>query len=209
LSSAIVRAKLGLESAPRPERRIRIADATLSVLAKEGARHLTHRMIDRALGLPEGSTSNYCRTRMELLTSAANRLFNLDLEDLHWQVEMGKASADSVPSEKFADRYAEVIIDWLRPAKLDRTLARCELFLEATRDPVLKTIMYTTRGEFQRRNQLCFRAIGAKHPEKAAVLLIHFVFGVLYSRAVAPSRRVNRAELKNLTRSTISVLKTQ
>lgn len=185
MSSAIVAAKMRPESASRQARRIRIADATLSVLAKEGARHLTHRMIDRALALPEGSTSNYCRTRMELLTNAAHRLFELDLEDLQWQVEMGKSPAGSVPSEKFADRYAEVIIDWLLPAKVDLTLARCELFLEATRDPVLKTIMYTSRGEFQRRNELCFRAIGARHPEKAAVLLIHFIFGVLYSRAVA------------------------
>ena len=64
-------------------------------------------------------------------------------------------------------------------------------------------------GEFQRRNQLCFRATGAVRPEKAAVLLIHFIFGVLYGRAVAPSRRVNRAELRTLTRSTIAVLQNQ
>jgi AcrR family transcriptional regulator len=166
-------------------------------------------MVDRAIGLAEGSTSNYYRTRIALLKAAANRLFDLDLHDLRWQVELGHAPVGTVDANVFADRYSGVIIDWLLPANRERTLARCELFLEATRDPVLKTIMYTTRGEFQRRNRSCFRAIGAKHPEKAAALLIHFIFGVLYSRAAAPSRRVNRAELKALTRSTISVLKAQ
>lgn len=181
----------------------------MAVLAKEGARRVTHRMVDREVGLAEGSTSNYYRTRIELLAATANRMFEMDLRDLRWQVELGQAPSGTVDPKVFADQYAGVIIDWLQPANRARTLARCELFLEATRDPVLRGIMYTTRGEFERRNRTCFRAIGAKHPQKAAVSLIHFIFGVLYSRAVAPSRRMNQAELKALTRSTISVLMTQ
>lgn len=209
MSRAIVNGVSAGDGNSRSARRTKIADATLAILAQEGARHLTHRMVDRAIGLAEGSTSNYCRTRVELLTAAANRLFDLDLEDLRWQVELGRARTGTVAANVFADQYAGVIIDWLRPANRERTLARCELFLEATRDPVLRGIMYKTRGEFQERNRSCFRAIGANHPARAAMLLIHFIFGVLYSRAVAPQTRIDRAELKTLTRSTVAVLRTQ
>jgi hypothetical protein len=166
-------------------------------------------MIDRAVELPEGSTSNYYRTRIELLVAAANCQVEMDLRDLHWQVKFGEAQAGTVKANSFADKFAAVIIDWLLPSNRERTLARCELFLEATRDPVLKEIMDRSREQFLQQNYACFRAIGAKHPARAAELLVHFIFGVLYSRAVAPPGPLNRSELRILTRGTIAVLREQ
>ena len=40
-------------------RRALIADAAISTLARDGMRGLTHRAVDRAAGLPEGSASYY------------------------------------------------------------------------------------------------------------------------------------------------------
>ena len=47
-------------------RRAEIADAAISTLARDGMRGLTHRAVDRAAGLPEGSASYYFRTRQAL-----------------------------------------------------------------------------------------------------------------------------------------------
>ncbi|MET9923041.1 TetR family transcriptional regulator, partial [Streptomyces sp. NPDC006435] len=51
-----------------------IADAALALLAERGMRGLTHRAVDERAGLPQGSTSNYARTRQSLLEAAVRRL---------------------------------------------------------------------------------------------------------------------------------------
>ncbi|HEY1322382.1 MAG TPA: TetR family transcriptional regulator C-terminal domain-containing protein [Streptosporangiaceae bacterium] len=55
-----------------------VGDAAIAVLAGQGARGLTHRAVDRAAGLPPGTTSNYARTREALLTLALARIAELD-----------------------------------------------------------------------------------------------------------------------------------
>lgn len=51
-----------------------VADAALRLLAERGMRGLTHRAVDEAAGLPQGSTSNHARTRLALLETAVRRL---------------------------------------------------------------------------------------------------------------------------------------
>lgn len=106
------------------ERRTRIADAALQLLAREGARGLTHRAVDVALELPNGSTSYYYRTRSALLLAAAERLLQLDTADL------GRVPADTAGVASLLER-------WLSPAGRLRSLARMELLLAAARDPEL------------------------------------------------------------------------
>ncbi len=58
-----------------------IGETAIEVLAAEGARGLTHRAVDRAAGLPPGSTSNYARTREALLACALTRITELEAAD--------------------------------------------------------------------------------------------------------------------------------
>src|ERR1700748_3081833 len=78
-----------------------VGDAAIAVLADQGgrgrpppapprrrpepaaprARGLTHRAVDRAAGLPPGTTSNYARTREALLRLALARIAELDLAE--------------------------------------------------------------------------------------------------------------------------------
>jgi DNA-binding transcriptional regulator YbjK len=51
-----------------------VADTTLALLAERGMRGLTHRAVDEAAELPQGSTSNLARTRQALLELAVRRL---------------------------------------------------------------------------------------------------------------------------------------
>ncbi|MGA5424823.1 TetR/AcrR family transcriptional regulator [Streptomyces lavendulocolor] len=59
-----------------------IADAALALLAERGMRGLTHRAVDEAAGLPQGSTSNYARTRQALLETAVRRLADREAQVL-------------------------------------------------------------------------------------------------------------------------------
>ena len=49
------------------DRREAIASAAVDLVAEGGSHALTHRRIDRRLGLPEGTTSNYARNRRALV----------------------------------------------------------------------------------------------------------------------------------------------
>jgi len=121
--------------ADRPdERRVRIADAALALLAREGARGLTHRAVDAQLKLPNGSTSYYYRTRSALLLAAAERLIALDTADLE------RISDDAAGVAGLLDR-------WLMPDGRMRSLARMELLLAAARDPEL-AFMVQARERF-------------------------------------------------------------
>ncbi len=51
-----------------------IADTALAPLAERGMRGLSHRAVDEAAGLPQGSTSDHARTRAALLEAAVHRL---------------------------------------------------------------------------------------------------------------------------------------
>lgn len=59
---------------PAPSRAQLIADTAIGLLATRGLRGLTHRAVDEAAGLPQGSTSNHARTRAALLETTVRRL---------------------------------------------------------------------------------------------------------------------------------------
>src|SRR5690606_3757177 len=63
-----------IDMTKNPERRDRLGDAAIEVLASEGSRGLTHRAVDQRAGLPTGTTANYYRSRESLLTAAAERI---------------------------------------------------------------------------------------------------------------------------------------
>jgi DNA-binding transcriptional regulator YbjK len=158
------------------ERRTRIADAAIEVLAQLGARGLTHRAVDTQLGLPDGSTSYYYPTRAALLVAAADRLLALDSSDV-----------DAVSSER--DRVAKLVRLWLSPKRRSRSLARMELLLTAARDPAFE---FMKSG----RKQFLDRAVAAGRTHGAATALIALVDGLLlHGLLIGPRRRaeVDRA----------------
>lgn len=59
------------------DRRILIADTAIAVIAEDGIRGLTHRAVDKAAGLPTGSTSYYARSKAQLVGLTVERLASL------------------------------------------------------------------------------------------------------------------------------------
>jgi DNA-binding transcriptional regulator YbjK len=119
------------------DRRTLIAEAALELLAREGARGLTHRGVDRELALPDGSTSYYYSTRSALLLAAAERLVVLDMADI-----------DAIPDSLAG--VAALVELWLSPAHRTRSLARVELLLTSARDPAFR-FMQEARSQFIER----------------------------------------------------------
>ena len=112
------------------DRRRLLTDAAITVLADEGARGLTHRAVDAAAGVPTGTTSNYFRTRDDLIAA----LFARISERLTPDPEVAARLAARKPSRKLFADYVRDIVTRLT-ANRDVTLALFELRLESTRRP--------------------------------------------------------------------------
>ncbi|WP_214406111.1 TetR/AcrR family transcriptional regulator [Pseudonocardia lacus] len=118
------------------DRRTEILDGALRVLAEQGMRGLTHRAVDGAAGLAQGSTSYYFRSRSALVAGCVDRLLELDL-----LIE----AAPPAPTDP--DELVEAVVGVgisMVTTQRHRTLARYELSLAAVRDPQLRVAL--TRG---------------------------------------------------------------
>lgn len=114
------------------DRRQHLLDAAVRVLARQGARGLTHRAVDREAGVPIGTTSNYFRTHQAIVTA----LFGRISERLTPDPEVHAALARRRPSKALFAAYVRDIVDRLT-ADRDVAIALFELRLEATRNPAV------------------------------------------------------------------------
>jgi DNA-binding transcriptional regulator YbjK len=113
------------------DRRDRLGDAAIEVLAADGGRGLTHRAVDAAAGLPPGTTKNYFPTRQSLLLAAAERCAELYLE-------LPRPQVSDRPT--LAAMMSTLLADVAGPGRL-RMLAFLELQAEAARAPWLAAIV--------------------------------------------------------------------
>lgn len=182
-----------------PDRKTLIADTAIALLGNLGARGLTHRAVDAEAGLPTGSTSFYCRSRLDLLRLALRRHAALDLADLE-----ADALRLAQPTWSRADLLALVahrVRDWLAPAQRARLVARFELFLLASREPELAEIVRELRSQFLLATQAALVRAGVSEPEARARLLAQFVDGhLLDCVGAAQVQPLDEAQLRLLER---------
>ena len=118
------------------DRRAALCDAGLSVLSDEGARGLTHRAVDRRADVPLGTTSNYFRSREDLLTALVARIG----ERLAPAAATLAALGSRPPSrELFADYVRDIVARLTE--QHDVTLALFELRIEAARRPEVEHLI--------------------------------------------------------------------
>ncbi|MEV4223367.1 TetR/AcrR family transcriptional regulator [Nonomuraea sp. NPDC049725] len=121
------------------DRRDRLRDAAIEVLAGEGGRGLTHRALDRVAGLPEGTAKNYFPTRDSLLRAAAERCVERYWSDLQ-QAEVHDVDGLLALLRRMIDR---ALTD-----NRSRILAYLELHAEAARNAqVRETLARLTRAD--------------------------------------------------------------
>ncbi|MFS3128701.1 TetR/AcrR family transcriptional regulator [Nocardioides sp. Bht2] len=162
---------------PRPasDRRTLLLDTAITVIAEQGLRGLTHRAVDRAAGVAEGSTSAYYRTRRALQLSVALRITELLRADL-------SEIADSIlalEGEHEASTAAVVRLfeTWLGEPSL--LLARVELSMEAARDPELAQPLTEERTRAIELIAHVITRLGVDRAESRAATVIAAMDGVL------------------------------
>jgi DNA-binding transcriptional regulator YbjK len=163
------------------DRQALLTDAAIRTLAQSGLRGLTHRAVDRAAGLAEGSTSYYFRTRDALLNATMARLAELSRAEI--------AAVDSADLDSVADLFEH----WLTAGR-DRHLARFELTLESIRRPGLRDALREAADGLRTLATDMLTAAGVTDARRRAVDLVTHVDGLLFAELV--ERRRSRAELQ-------------
>lgn len=125
--------------AVNPSRRNLLADAGLCILAREGARGLTHRAVDREAQVPAGTTANYFNSREALLGALGTRI----LERIAPAPEVFEQVGTLPSTLETALHYIQDIVRRTTDQP-ELTLALFELRLEATRRPDLGRILQDT-----------------------------------------------------------------
>ncbi|MFD6281156.1 TetR/AcrR family transcriptional regulator [Streptomyces sp. NPDC060209] len=117
-------------------RRAALVDASIEVLAREGARGLTFRAVDTEAGVPNGTASNYFANRDDLLTQAGARVYER-LQPDEATVERQRSSSPD------RETYIALTHELIGRISAFRTgyLALLELRLEATRRPELRAVL--------------------------------------------------------------------
>lgn len=173
-------------------RRERLADAAIATLARAGMRGLTHRAVDQAAGVPEGSASYYFRTRQTLLQAAVERLAELDTAELLDRPGLtGPADLGQV-----ADAVAGLVEHWITTGR-ERMLARYELALEANRRPELRTVFDAAGTRSRALAVAVLTAAGAPDPARQAPLLVAYLDGLIFDHlAGAGALELTRSDLR-------------
>ncbi len=171
---------------PRPvatERRAVLLDAALEVVVAQGLRGLTHRAVDRAAGVAEGTTSAYFRTRHALHLALAERVTDRLADDVDRALR-GIAEHDAASPEAVG-RVAALFTGWLAETPL--LLAKVELTLEAGRDGELAALLARDRARVVGLVADVLTAHGADDdPARRAAVVVASFDGVLLAAMAHP-----------------------
>ncbi|TJZ76863.1 TetR family transcriptional regulator [Rhodococcus oryzae] len=162
------------------DRRARIADAALDIIATDGIRALTHRGIDRHLGLPAGSTSYYFRTKRDLLVATVGHL--TDRSRHAFTDSQPEAPAPSAGITEIANGIA-AYVDGLLSNRARDIRARYALTLEMVHDKQIQAALAVSLFSRERAVGLT-RLLGTGDPEQDAADLIALLEGLVFDRTV-------------------------
>ncbi len=162
------------------DRRQRIAEAALEVIARDGGRGLSHRAVDAELELPVGSVSYYFRTRQALLDAAVARMVERDREDV---LEVFAALHKQGTPLEPAALVRELVRRWSRKDHRTWLSARFELLMEAGRVGTEHPLI-AARAAFLQHTQAMFEGLGASAPAISARRLIATVEGLLLDELI-------------------------
>lgn len=166
-------------------RRRQILDAAVSVLATQGWRGLTHRAIDRAAGLPEGSSSAYYRSRNALQSAMA--------EYVVWQLAADfdrlAAELDEQPGDHdhAVAATSATFRHWLDESDLLK--ARLELTLAAARNEELAEQLRDCREDLTTIVSDILVRGGHAHSGAESATIVAALDGVLISALLRPAAK--------------------
>ena len=155
--------------------KVRVLEAAVELLGTEGLRALTHARIDAQAGVPKGSTSNYFRTRAQLLIGVSDWIGERDLASADDIAMVPQTAADLVESLASG-------IEMLTGPYRVLTAARLTLFMEANHNSEIRAAVSRTRIVMERAIVAVMARLRATDPHSAALALMACSEGIILHR---------------------------
>lgn len=172
---------------PRQERskvrREALLRAAIELLAEGGARALTHRAVAARAGLPPASTTYYFDT-IQQLTDAA-----LELHVSERVADLDAIVADALAGGRSPAEVGDRVVESLADRTGDVLIAQFEIYLEAGRNPALRTTVAEALAAFEQFTALALKSLGARDPEGAAPMFVALLDGFAVHRVARPRPR--------------------
>ncbi len=172
-------------------RRQALLDAAVRLLARDGARAVTHRAVAEEAGTTHGAPRYYFITRDQLLDEALRHIAARQVTE----VERLLREAGKPGSRKRAARLAGHIAGPLASDR-DAGIARYELFLEAARRPHLRPALQAWGDAYRSLLAAELAASGSADPATDADLLLNLVNGLLLAQLATPRNDFEEAMLR-------------
>ncbi|MGW5113554.1 TetR/AcrR family transcriptional regulator, partial [Nocardia sp. NPDC004123] len=168
-----------------------LLEAAIRLLAREGARAVTHRAVAAEAGTTHGNARYYFGTLDQLLDEALRRLAARQIDEV-------RALFDSLPDVDVPQRISRLVdyVTGTLAGDRDAAVARYEFFLEVARRPNLRASLdewgATQRAAFAGE----LRGAGAADPEAAAADLLTLVNGLILEQLALPADDFESARLR-------------
>lgn len=178
------------QETPALSRKDSIANAVIIILGEQGSRALSHRSVDKQLGLPEGSTSFYFRRRADLLEAGFNKLIDLDLASMNKHfipILRNLNSGKPIQIEDVADCHYAFWQELTLASNRYRTIARFEFFLYGARDPAVNRFYEKKLESLFRFGTVLFAALGSRCPNWASLQYSNIFRGDTMAHFLVPS----------------------
>lgn len=190
-------------STKKPDRRIDILNAVISLLADKGVAGLTHRAVDAAASIPQGSTTYYFPKKLDLLRAAASHLAK-ELENDCSALQIGFAEVVAKQGlEGAIDHVAQELIASSEQAK-HLTLARIELTLAAARDPELEEMSQDLTKAAQRPLAFFLDLISEGNNEVPIGTFVGLIDGISLMHATGQGQKPTAEQLKTVFRALVN-----
>jgi DNA-binding transcriptional regulator YbjK len=163
-------------------RRAALLDATLRVVARDGAAAAAHRAVAAEAGVPLGSTTYYFASREEMLLEALRHAAETDIADIRARI----AALDAAQLDQ--DGWRREVVTWaleqVAPERAHLLVARHHLRLEALRRPELRAVYGAWTAAGVGLTESVLRRAGSSAPEQDAPVLVATIDGLALNAVV-------------------------
>jgi DNA-binding transcriptional regulator YbjK len=189
------------EHKPVPKRRARgtkrrtaVLEATLRLLAREGASAITHRAVAREAGVPIAATTYYFTSKDDLIAEA----FRLHAEKEARRVAAATRTIDAdLTHAQLADQLAEFLFDGLHGAR-SSLIAEYELLIQAARKPELEAYSRIFYDTIEAQLARTLSSIGSAHVEEDTRIIMAILAGLEIDNLSTPATALDRERLTAL-----------
>lgn len=171
-------------------RRVALLDATLRVVAREGAAGASHRAVAAEAGVPLGSTTYYFASREAMLLEALRHAADGEVA----RIEARLAALEARPPDAAGWRREVVrwALDQVADERAHLLVARHQLELEALRRPELRAVYGAWTAAGLRLTETVLRRAGARDPARDAPVLVAAIDGVTLNAVVLADTAARR-----------------